>query len=93
MADRGNNAIRKGWPDFSSVAVRPLALSGNDTLVTIRSLPTWTYQLQAASSLTLADWTDIGPAQGGSGDVLTFTESGGATNTPARFYPFKAAYP
>jgi len=70
----------------SSVHVSQVSPSGQDFTVQIPSVPGHTYQLQYTTSLTPANWTDTAAPQSGTGGVLTFTDPGGATNFPARFY-------
>jgi hypothetical protein len=70
----------------SSVHVSQVNPSGQDFVVQIPSVPGHTYQFQYATSLTPANWTDTAAPQSGTGGVLTFTDPGGATNLPARFY-------
>jgi T5SS/PEP-CTERM-associated repeat protein len=70
----------------SSVHVSQVNPSGQDFVVQIPSVPGHTYQLQYATSLTPANWTDTAAPQSGTGGVLTFIDPGGATNLPARFY-------
>ena len=60
--------------------------AGNDVLIQIPSATAFTYRLQLTPSLSPPAWTDSGPAQPGTGGVLTFTDPGAATNAPSRFY-------
>ena len=65
-------------------------------LIQIPSATGFTYRLpvrrnameggQLTPSLQPPAWTDSGPAQPGTGGVLTFTDPGAATNAPSRFY-------
>jgi T5SS/PEP-CTERM-associated repeat protein len=69
--------------------------SGTNITVQIESAacPTSTYQLQVTPSLKPASWTNLGPSQSGTGSPLTFTDSGGATNRPGRFYRIDITLP
>jgi T5SS/PEP-CTERM-associated repeat protein len=69
-----------------SVKVLQVSPSGQDFVVQVPSVPGHTYQLQYTTSLTPTNWTDTAAPQPGTGSVLTFTDPGGATNFPARFY-------
>ena len=72
--------------DASSVRVSNTVLSGNDVNIRISSVVGHTYQLQIISSLASPSWTNASASQAGTGGVLTFTDPGGATNGPTRFY-------
>jgi T5SS/PEP-CTERM-associated repeat protein len=72
--------------DPSNVRISNVAVSGNDVSIQIGSITCHTYQVQITPSLTPTTWTNSYPAQAGTGGVLTFTDSGGATNQPTRFY-------
>jgi len=72
--------------DASSVKVSQVSQSGQDFVVQIPSVTGHTYQLQFRTSLTPTNWTSTAAPQSGTGRVLTFTDPGGATNLPARFY-------
>jgi hypothetical protein len=72
--------------DASSVKVSQVSRSGQDFAVQVPSVNGHTYQLQFATSLIPANWSDTAAPQSGTGGVLTFTDPGGATNLPARFY-------
>ncbi|HVM60466.1 MAG TPA: hypothetical protein VMV72_06310 [Verrucomicrobiae bacterium] len=69
----------------ANVAISQLNPSGQDFVVQIASLTGHTYQLQYATSLAPATWTNTGASQPGTGGVLTFTDPGGIAN-PQRFY-------
>jgi hypothetical protein len=72
--------------DASSVIASQASLCGQDFIVQVPSVIDHTYQLQFTPSLTPTNWTNINAPQPGTGGVLTFTDSGGATNSPTRFY-------
>jgi T5SS/PEP-CTERM-associated repeat protein len=72
--------------DASSVKISQVRKSGQDFIVQIPSITGHTYQLQFSPSMMPTNWTNTGASQSGTGGVLTFTDFGGATNTPARFY-------
>lgn len=63
-----------------------LALSGKNVILQIPSVVGSAYQLQFTASLTPTNWVNTGASQPGSGGVLSFTDTGGATNRPSRFY-------
>jgi uncharacterized repeat protein (TIGR03803 family) len=71
-----------------SVAISSIFVAGIDLNVRIPSVLGHTYQLQISKSLTPTNWFTNGttPTQSGTGNPLTFTDPGGATNVPARFY-------
>jgi T5SS/PEP-CTERM-associated repeat protein len=70
-----------------------LPLLSNNILVQIPSVTNATYQLQVTPSLKPATWTNLGASQSGSGGVLSFTDSNGATNSPGRFYRIDVTVP
>jgi len=78
--------------DASSVSISHAAVSGADVTVRIPSAVGHTYQLQWSSSLSPAIWTPDG-SQAGNGSELVFTDSGGATNSTARFYRVSVSAP
>jgi T5SS/PEP-CTERM-associated repeat protein len=69
-----------------------IVIAGNDVIIKYSSKVFGTFrnfQLQVTPSLTPATWTNIGPSQSVLPFVvrlLTFTDVGGATNRPSRFY-------
>ena len=69
-----------------TVRISNVTRVGNDVLIQVRSATGFTYRLQLTPSLQLPAWTDSGPAQPGTGGVLTFTDPGAATNALPRFY-------
>lgn len=79
--------------DAHSVRVSNAAISGNDVRIQIPSVTGHTYQLQYTASLTPTNWTNTGVPQPGNGGVLTFTDLGGATNSPARSYRLDCTAP
>jgi T5SS/PEP-CTERM-associated repeat protein len=70
----------------SSVQVLQVSVSGQDFVVQVPSVTNHTYQLEYTASLTPTNWIETGASQPGTGGMLTFTDPGGATNLPARFY-------
>jgi T5SS/PEP-CTERM-associated repeat protein len=71
----------------SSVQISRINRSGQDIVIEIPSVTNHTYQLQYTASFIAANWTNTGASQpGGNGITLTFTDSGGATNSPTRLY-------
>jgi T5SS/PEP-CTERM-associated repeat protein len=70
----------------SSVGIGAITTSGQDITIQIPSVTGHTYQLQYTTLLMPTNWTDTGASQSGNGSVLTFTDPGGATNLPSRFY-------
>jgi hypothetical protein len=70
----------------ANVQISSITRSGNDITVQIPSGNCATYQLQVTPLLKPASWTNLGASQGGTGGVLSFTDTGGATNRPGRFY-------
>ena len=78
-----NNGVisNAGW-----VAVSENSRSGDDEIIRTPSVLGFRYQLQASPSLVTPVWANIGASQSGTDGVLTFTDPGGATNAPSRFY-------
>jgi hypothetical protein len=54
-------------------------------VVTIASQAGYSYQLQTRPNLEAGDWTDVGPALSGTGELLALSHPTGA-NDPCRFY-------
>jgi hypothetical protein len=79
--------------DAHSIHVSNTMLSGNDVTIQISSVVSHTYQLQIGSSLTSTNWVNSSSPQSGTGGILTFTDFGGATNTPPRFYRLGCSSP
>jgi fibronectin-binding autotransporter adhesin len=78
----------------SSVKISQFSKSGKDMVIQIPSFSGHTYQLQFTPTLQPANWMSAGVSQSGTnGVVLTFTDSGGATNLPARFYRVDVSAP
>jgi T5SS/PEP-CTERM-associated repeat protein len=77
----------------SSVQISAVSISGNDVDVQIPSAQGHTYQLEETASMTPTNWTDTAASQEGTGGVLTFTDTGGATNVPGRFYRIDCSTP
>jgi uncharacterized repeat protein (TIGR03803 family) len=69
-----------------SVAISSIFVAGSNVNAQIPWVPGHTYQLQFSSSLTPTNWVTSGATPTQSGNTLTFIDSGGATNVPARFY-------
>ena len=68
-----------------------IVISGNDVIVKVVTSPfLHDYQLQVTPSLTPATWVNLGISQSAFpfARLLTFTDVGGATNRPSRFYRF-----
>jgi T5SS/PEP-CTERM-associated repeat protein len=72
--------------DASSVKISQASPSGQDFVVQVPSVNGHTYQLQYTTSLMPTNWTNTAAPQSGTGGILTFTDLGGATNLPSRFY-------
>jgi T5SS/PEP-CTERM-associated repeat protein len=72
--------------DAGSVKISQVSKSGQDFIVQIPSITGHTYQLQFTKSLSPPNWMNTGASQSGTGGILTFSDFGGATNSPARFY-------
>jgi hypothetical protein len=77
----------------SSVKVSQESRSGQDIVIQIPSVSGHTYQLQISVSLTSPNWAKSGASQSGNGNVLVFTDLGGATNGPGRFYRVQVTAP
>jgi T5SS/PEP-CTERM-associated repeat protein len=68
-----------------------IVISGKDVILKVFPLPGFSYQLQVTPSLKPATWVNTGAEQSSSffsSHLLTFTDVGGATNRPSRFYRF-----
>ena len=65
--------------------------SGDDIHVKVQSFAGHNFQLQQRDSLMAGDWTDVPGVEAGTGDILTLPDSGGATNSPSRFYRVRVA--
>ncbi|MCG3148051.1 MAG: hypothetical protein PCFJNLEI_01493 [Verrucomicrobiae bacterium] len=76
-----------------SVMVGGAAVAGQDFLLHLMALAGHTYTLQFTASLSATNWNDVGASQAGSNSMLTFSDPGGATNSPARFYRIKVVAP
>ena len=66
---------------------------GDDVVIQIPSATGFTYQLEFTPDLQPPTWTDSGAPQSGTGGILTFTDPGGATNKPNRFYSIDVRAP
>jgi T5SS/PEP-CTERM-associated repeat protein len=77
----------------TDVQISSITRSGNNITIQVPSGTCATYQLQVTPSLKPATWTPLGPSQGGTGGALTFTDTGGATNRPGRFYRIDITLP
>lgn len=86
--------INKGTVfDANSVKISQAGMSSQDFVLQIPSVSGHTYQLQVSPSLTAPDWKDTGASQAGTDGVLTFTDPGGTTNGPSRFYRVNVTAP
>src|SRR5579859_3832693 len=65
-----------------------IVVSGRDVIIKVAPVVGRPYHLQATRLLNPANWIDTGPSQTSFGGLLTFTDVGGATNQPGRFYRF-----
>jgi T5SS/PEP-CTERM-associated repeat protein len=79
--------------DSNTVHISSVTLSDPDAVVQIPSLTGHSYQLQVTPSLSPANWTNAYPAQAGNDGMLIFTDPGGATNDPTRFYRINVTAP
>jgi len=68
------------------VKISQVSKSGQNMIVQIPSVVGHTYQLQFTPSMKPTNWSNTGSSQTGTAVVLTFTDVGGATNSPTRFY-------
>jgi hypothetical protein len=75
------------------VIITSIIRTGNDVIVTAPSALDFDYQLQIANTVVSPIWTNTGPIQSGTGTDLTFTDPGGATNLPNRFYEIDVIWP
>jgi len=75
------------------VIVSSVTRLGDDIVVQAPSTNGFRYQLQFAASVDSSVWTNSGTAQAGTGGLLTFTDPGGATNDPNRFYQVDVIWP
>jgi autotransporter-associated beta strand protein len=71
--------------DSREVEDQALTLSGSNVVVTVVGYTGHNYQLQRSDSLNPENWTNIGAAQAGGGNTLTFTDVGGVSGTQ-RYY-------
>lgn len=72
--------------DSNSVHITEVSRSGDDMIVKCLSYVGHGFHLQARDSMTAGSWVDLPGSQPGSGCLLTFTDSGGATNKLSHFY-------
>jgi uncharacterized protein (AIM24 family) len=75
------------------VQISSITRSGNNIIVQIPSGSCGAYQLQVTPSLKPEAWTNLGAPQSASGGLLTFIDTGGATNRPSRFYRIDITLP
>lgn len=68
-------------PTDGSLRVLRFCRSGADTLLVVPSVLGKTYRLQSRSALDSGSWQNIGSAQNGTGDLLTFPDNGGSTGS------------
>jgi hypothetical protein len=67
--------------------ITQIILTGNDVQVSWSSVTNKMYQLQNSPIPdSTGTWTNVGSPMPGNGDIVTQTDSGGATNTPPLFY-------
>jgi probable HAF family extracellular repeat protein/autotransporter-associated beta strand protein len=67
--------------DSASVRVESLIKSGTTVQLGIRSAVGHAYRLERSTGMDAGTWTPIGIDQEGDGNILTFTDAGGATNS------------
>ena len=67
--------------DSSSVRVDSLIKSGTTVQLGIRSSVGHAYRLERSPTMAAGTWSPVGTDQEGDGNILTFTDAGGATNT------------
>jgi hypothetical protein len=77
-----------GW-----VYVPKVSPVGNDMAIQVPSARGFDYQLQISPSMDSPVWANSGTTQSGTGGMLTFTDPGGATNKPSRFYQIDVIWP
>jgi len=58
-----------------------LIKSGTTVQLGIRSAVGHAYRLERSTGMAAGTWTPIGIDQEGDGNILTFTDAGGATNS------------
>jgi hypothetical protein len=75
------------------VIVSSVSRIGNDLVIQAPSTNGFRYELQITTSVVSPVWTNSGTAQPGTGSTLTFTDPGGATNKPNRFYQVDVIWP
>jgi T5SS/PEP-CTERM-associated repeat protein len=75
------------------VIITSITRTGNDVVVTAPSALDFDYQLRIANTMISPIWTNSGPVVAGTGTPLTFTDLGGATNKPNRFYQVDVIWP
>ncbi len=94
-ADFQGEFINNGvvFTNENEVQISSITRLGSDITVRIQSVTNASYQLQITPSLTPAAWTNLGASQSGTGGVLTFTDSGGATSGPGRLYQVNITAP
>jgi hypothetical protein len=67
--------------DSASVCVESLIKSGTTVQLCIRSVAGHAYRLERSTSLASGTWSPVGADQEGDGNMLTFTDAGGATSS------------
>jgi len=67
--------------DSSSVRVESLIKSGTTVQLGIRSSVGHAYRLERSTTMASHSWNPVGIDQEGDGNILTFTDAGGATST------------
>jgi hypothetical protein len=74
-------------------SIESFRISGTDVMFQMPSAIGSSYQSQVSASLSQPNWQPLGASQNGTGGPLTFTEAGGATNRPSRFYRVRITTP
>jgi uncharacterized repeat protein (TIGR03803 family) len=77
----------------ADVQISSIARLGSKIIVQIPSVTCATYQLQVTPSLQPPAWTNLNASQSGTGGILSFTDTGEATNRPGRFYRIDITLP
>ena len=75
------------------VIVSSVSRLGDDMVIQAPSTHGFRYELQFTTSVVSPVWTNSGTPQSGTGSTLTFTDPGGATNIPNRFYQVDVIWP
>jgi hypothetical protein len=67
--------------DSSSVRVESMIKSGTTVQLSIRSVVGHAYRLERSTSMAGGTWVPVGNDQEGDGNILTFSDAGGATSS------------